>query len=72
MTQEAFIAEVAKRAKTLRWLRDDNDWPEPRTAEELRQDPRYRLRNRLDGSVQPEDLVIAAALLLMIAEDHLD
>lgn len=64
----AFIEQIVERAASMRTLRDEHGWPEPRTIAELRTDPRYLLRNSLRGDPGDENLVVAGALLLLVAE----
>jgi hypothetical protein len=65
---DSVLSRVTERANSIRKNRDEYGWPEPRTVEDLRRDPRVQLRNRLDGSC--ENLEIAMALILVVAQDH--
>lgn len=66
--RDDILQRVSTRVDHLRKMRDKRGWPEPRTVEDLRNDPRVQLRNRLDGS--DEDLELAAAVILLVAEDR--
>lgn len=65
------MCRVIARMATIRNLRDENGWPEPRTVDDLRRDPRVMLRNNLYGDdIGRENLELAAALILVVAEDY--
>lgn len=59
---------VAALVEHLRECRDERGYPTPRTVEELRNDPRVQLCNSTMGLC--ENLELAAALILLVAEDH--
>lgn len=68
ITLSPTVQRVLANVERTRRLRDEEGWPEPRTIDDLRTDPRVQLRNRLDAG--DENLELAAALILMVAEDR--
>lgn len=69
--RRAMIERVDARVAELRRMRDQHGWPEPRTVEDLVGDPRVQLRNRVGLRLTQDanDLELAAALILLVAED---
>lgn len=65
---DPLLQRISDQADKARYRRDEEGWPEPRTIDDLRSDPRVQLRNRLSGG--PENLELAIALMLVVLQDH--